>query len=79
MLNSGSYTILNKDPSTDHLKQVKHSFKNSVLLSSQMKYMVIPSVANCARFYAFLKIYKPTLASHPIVSNFGHIVSSYFL
>ena len=33
--------------------------------------MVIPSVANCAKFYAFPKIHKPTLAFRPIVSEVG--------
>ena len=31
--------------------------------------MVIPSLANCARFYALPKIHKPTLAFRPIVFN----------
>ena len=31
--------------------------------------MVIPSVTNCARFYALPKIHKHTLAFHLIVSN----------
>ena len=65
MLNSGPYTILNKDPST------KHNVKNSVLLNDQMKLIVIPSVINCTRFYALPKIHKPTLAFSPIVSNVG--------
>ena len=43
MLNSGPYTILNKDLSTDHLKKVKYNVKSSVLLSDQTKSMVIPS------------------------------------
>ena len=50
MRNSGPYIILNKDPSTNHLIEVKRHVKNSVLLSDQTKCMVIPSVANCARF-----------------------------
>ena len=33
--------------------------------------MVIPSLANCARFYALPKIHKPSLSFHPIVSNVG--------
>ena len=68
MLNSGPYNILNKDPSTNHLIEVKH-IKNSVLLNDQTKRIVIPSVANCAKFYALPKIHKPTLAFHPIVSK----------
>ena len=71
MLNSGPYTILNKDPSTNHLIEVKRNVKNSVLLNDQTKRMVIPSVANCARFYALPKIHKLTLAFRPIVYNVG--------
>ena len=33
--------------------------------------MAIPSVANCARFFALPKIHKPNLAFRPIVSNVG--------
>ena len=68
MLNSDLYTILNKDPSTNHLIVVKLHVKNSVL-SDQTKCMVIPTVANCARFYALPKIHKPILAFCLIVSN----------
>ena len=59
MLNLGPYTILNKDLSTYHLMEVKRNVKASVLLSDQTKRMVIPSVANCVRFYALPKIHKP--------------------
>ena len=70
MLNSGSYIILNKDPSTNHLTEVKRNVKASVL-SDQTKRTVIPSVVNCARFYALPKIHKPSLTFRPIVSNVG--------
>ena len=33
MLNSGPYTILNNDPTTNHLVELKRHVKNSVLLS----------------------------------------------
>ena len=71
MLNSGPYAILNKDPSTNYLIEVKRNVKASVLLSDQTKHIVIPSFANCARFYALPKIHKPTLTFRPIVSNVG--------
>ena len=71
ILNSGPYTILNKDPSTKHLIEVKRNVKNSVFHKDQTKCMVIPSVANCARFCAHPKIHKPTLDFCPIVSNVG--------
>ena len=71
MLNSANYTILNKDPSTNHVIEVKRHVYNYVLLSDQTKRMVISSVANCARFYALPKIHKPALAFRPIVSNIG--------
>ena len=71
MLNSRPYTILNKDPSTKHLIEVKRNVKNSVFLKDQTKCMVIPSVANCAIFCARPKIHKPTLDFRPIVSNVG--------
>ena len=66
MLKSGPYTIVTKDPSTNYLKEVKHNVKNSVLLSDQTKPIVIPSIANYARFYTFLKIHKPAFAFHPL-------------
>ena len=50
MRNSGLYTILNKDPSAEHLKEVKRNVKKSVLLSDQTKRIIIPSTANSARF-----------------------------
>ena len=31
--------------------------------------MVIPSIANCTRFYALPEIHKLTLILHPLVSN----------
>ena len=48
MINSGPYAILNKDPSTYDLKEVKYNVKNSILLYNQMKCVVIPSNANCS-------------------------------
>ena len=69
MVNFDPYTILNKDPSTSHLIEVIRNLKNSVLFSDQTKLMVIPSVANCARFYALLKIHKLAVDFRPIVSN----------
>ena len=70
MLNSGLYIILNKGSSTNHLKEIKRSVKNSVLLSEQTKRIIIPSIANRARFYAVPKIHKTTFAFRPVVSNF---------
>ena len=34
-----------------------------------MKHMIIPSVANCVRFYALPKIHKPILTFRPFISN----------
>ena len=70
ILNSGPYTFLNQDSSTDKLKEVKQS----VLLSGQTNHMIIPSIVNCAWFCAVPKIHKPTPAFCPIVSN-GRIAS----
>ena len=56
MLNSDSYTILKKDPSTDHFKAVKINVKISVLFRDQTKRMVISSSTNCVRIYAQPKI-----------------------
>ena len=69
IINSGPYTIFNDDPSTFHLIEIKRNIKNSVLLSHQTKRMVIPFVANCARFYALPKTHKPIFAFHPNVFN----------
>ena len=69
MVNSGPYTILYKNSSTNHLIEVKRNIKISVLLSDRPKRMVITSVSNCARFYAPPKICKPILTVHPIASN----------
>ena len=55
----------------NHLIEVKHNVKKSVLLNGQTKHTVILSVANCARFYALLKFHKPTLAFRLIVFNIG--------
>ena len=77
MLNSGPYTILNKDPSTNHFIEVKRNVKKSVLLSDQTKCISISSVVNCARSYALPEMYKPTLSFPPIVYNFG--IDSYKL
>ena len=71
MLNSDLYTILNKDPSTNHLIDVKRDSVNSVLLCDQTTGIVVPSVANGAKFNAFSKIDKPTFAFHAIVPNVG--------
>ena len=46
MLNSGPYIILNKNPSINHLMEVKRNIKFSVLLSNQTKRIVITSFAN---------------------------------
>ena len=71
ILNSGPYTILNKDPSTKHLIEVKRNVKSSVFLNDQTKRVVIPSVANCARLYVLPRIHKSTLDFCQIVSNVG--------
>ena len=71
-LNSGLYTVLKKDSSSDHVKKVKRNVKIFFILSDQTKYMIIPFIDGCAIFYALLKIlkiHKPTLAFHLIVSN----------
>ena len=72
MLYSGPYTILNKDYSTNPFIEVKRKVKVSVLLSDQRKRMVIPSVANCDRFYALPIIHTPALVFLPIVFNIGN-------
>ena len=55
----------------DHAKFwfLYYSYQAFVILSDQTKRLVIPSDADCTRFYAFPKIHKFTLVFFPIVSN----------
>ena len=70
MKNSSPYTILNKNPFTNDITEIKRNVKNSDLLYDQTKRMVILSVANCFSFYARPKTHKPTLAFRTNIRNF---------
>lgn len=60
----------------------KNYQKPNPLLSLVLYYLILhiptsPSVANCRRFYAHLKVHKPDIPFRPIVSDIGK--ASYLL
>ena len=70
MLNSGPYNILNKDPSTNHLIEVKYNVKNSVLFNDQTKRVVITVSYKLAHFLS-------QSVAHLTYNNFYTVKNSY--
>ena len=58
--------LFKKNSYDNHLKEIKDTVNNLVILDEQKKRRSIPSFANSIKCYAFSKIHKPSIALGPI-------------
>ena len=71
ILNNGPYVPVAKGPSASNLNKIKLAVKTSKVIPENLKKSIIPSISNCARFYALPKVHKPNFPFRSIVSNIG--------